>query len=193
MQPQKSSVGGLEAMATKSKAALELKRLRDRAGFSVRQLAAALQQADSKYGYSPSSYAYYENEYKKPYLPTDLVNALVPILAGHGAPPISDREVLVLAGTEHDSLWRRRIEFDENPENQAKPSIDVDLLGDILEHLETEIGDRSLNLHPHQKARLSAEIYEHLRDETVERRPIALRREIARVLRLAQVLLTKRS
>ena len=191
MQPQKSPCDGLEAMATKSKAALELKRLRDHAGFSVRQLATALLRAESKYGHSPSSYAYYENDYKKPYLPADLVNALVPILTGRGDPPINEREVLVLAGTEHDSLWRRRIEFDETPRNQTVPKVDTDLLGDILERLDTEFDARSLRLHPHQRARLAAEIYEHLADASAEQKPVALQREIERVLRLVKLLLAK--
>ncbi|MCG8548666.1 MAG: hypothetical protein MJE12_31065 [Alphaproteobacteria bacterium] len=124
-------------------------------------------------------------------MPADLVNALVPILTGCGDPPISEREVLVLAGTEHDSLWRRRVEFDEIPRNRTVQKVDAELLGVILERLDAEFDARSLLLHPHQRARLAAEIYEHLAGASAEQKPVALEREIERVLRLAKLLLAK--
>ena len=189
MRQQNYSCVGTEAMATQSKAALELKRLRDRAGFSVRQLAAALSEANSKYGHSPSSYAYYENDYKKPYLPADLVNALVPIMSGRGDPPIDARQVLVLAGTEHDSLWRRRIEFDEIPSKIETSDVNAALLGDILEQLEAESETQSVHLQPHQKARLAAEIYARTTDAAPHETSAMLRQEVKRVLRLAKAFL----
>lgn len=192
MQPSPPDCGTLVTMATKSKAALELKRLRDHAGYSVRQLATALRDANSKYGYSPSSYAYYENDYKKPYLPVDLVNALVPLMLGCGDPPITERQVLILAGTEHDSLWQRRIKFDERPGKTGISKVDVTLLGDILERLDAEAAARRLPLESHQKARLTSEIYERVANTRADQRAEALQREIGRVMRLAKIFLRER-
>lgn len=192
MQPPCADCGRLMTMATKSKAALELKRLRDHAGYSVRQLATALRDANSKYGHSPSSYAYYENDYKKPYLPVDLVNALVPLMLGCGDPPITERQVLILAGTEHDSLWQRRIEFDEMPGKHGTSTVDATLLGDILEGLGTEAAARLLRLESHHKARLAAEVYERVADIPADQRAMVLQREIGRVMRLAKIFLQER-
>lgn len=71
-----------------SKAALSLKRLRERAGLSVRETAEAL-------GRPASSYASYEDKYKKPFLPIDLVHALIPVLAPRG---VKAEELFALAG-----------------------------------------------------------------------------------------------
>jgi SOS-response transcriptional repressor LexA len=72
----------------------ELKRLRERAGLSMEEISKAL-------GYKgPSSYQRYESatQFRKPYLPTDLVGKLAQILQGKGQPPIEPLEVLRLAG-----------------------------------------------------------------------------------------------
>ncbi len=78
-------------MATQSESARGLKALRERAGMTVRELAREL-------GKSPSGYAFYENDYKRPFLPPELTRALVPLLAGLGEPPVTDAEVLELSG-----------------------------------------------------------------------------------------------
>lgn len=71
-----------------SAAAIGLKRLRERAKMSVREMAEALRKP-------PSTYASYEDKFKKPYLPLDLAHALVPILVPKG---IAEAEILTLAG-----------------------------------------------------------------------------------------------
>jgi hypothetical protein len=73
---------------TKSKAALALKRMRERTGLSVREVAARLEKPGS-------SYASYEDKYRKPYLPVDLVRALIPVFEPHG---IEAEELWALAG-----------------------------------------------------------------------------------------------
>lgn len=79
----------LGAMGRQSKVALELKRLRERAKMSVREMATALDDM------APSTYASYEDKYKKTFLPMELVKKLVPILSKRGV----DREdILALAG-----------------------------------------------------------------------------------------------
>jgi hypothetical protein len=175
-------------MATKSKAALELKRLRECAGFSVRGLATALKEAGSSYGRSPSSYAYYENEYRKPYLPMDLVDALAPLLCGKGAPPIKNRDVLVLAGTQHDILWIARPIFPENIYNN-NDIIDPDLLTAIMNKIAKNAAHYSLNLTHHHLARMTAEVYARLSTLGESERWPSLDREAEAVCRLARTLL----
>lgn len=175
-------------MATKSKAALELKRLRECAGFSVRGLATALKEAGSSYGRSPSSYAYYENEYRKPYLPMDLVDALAPLLCGKGAPPIKNREVLALAGTKHDSLWIARPVFSENI-SKNNYLIDPDLLTAIMNKINKNASKVSLNLTNHHLARMTAEVYARLSTLNESEQWPSLDREAEAVCRLARTLL----
>lgn len=76
------------AMATESKSAKALKALRARSGLSVRALADLLEM-------SPSSYQYYEDDYKKPYLPRELVDKLTEHLSISG---IDRAEIDALAG-----------------------------------------------------------------------------------------------
>lgn len=79
-------------MVTESTSARTLKALRKRVPkLSVRALATLLDMPHT-------TYAYYEDDYKEPYLPLDLVKKLAAILAGRGQPPISKAEVLALAG-----------------------------------------------------------------------------------------------
>ena len=71
-----------------------LRALRKRAGYSMDALARAA-------GYrAASGYQRYESSahYHKPYLPTDLVHRLLEIFVGRGQPPITQTEVLELAG-----------------------------------------------------------------------------------------------
>lgn len=176
-------------MATNSKAALELKRLRECAGYSVRGLATALKDAGSNYGRSPSSYAYYENEYRKPYLPIDLVDALAPLLCGKGAPPIRNRDVLALAGAQHDSLWIARPDFSENIETKQINLIDPDLLTAIMNKIGEQASANSLILTNHHLARMTAEVYARLFSLREEERWPSLDRETESVCRLARTLL----
>lgn len=175
-------------MATISKAASELKRLRECAGYSVRGLAAALKEAGSNYGRSPSSYAYYENDYRKPYLPVDLVDALAPLLCGKGAPPIRDRDVLALAGTQHGNLWIKRLTFSEE-NNKYNILIDTDLLTAIMNKVNEGASEYSLNLTNHHLARMTAEVYARLSMLSESERWPSLNREIEAVCRLAKTLL----
>jgi phage repressor protein C with HTH and peptisase S24 domain len=75
-------------MLKTSAVAKELKRLRERAGLSVRALA-------DRVHLSPSSYAYYEDEFKRRFLPIDLLKQVAPVLAEHGIP---ESETYRLAG-----------------------------------------------------------------------------------------------
>ncbi|MDE2229436.1 MAG: transcriptional regulator [Alphaproteobacteria bacterium] len=74
-----------------SAASRKLKQLRQRAGLSIRQVAQAL---GMEYG---SSYQHYEDRYKKPLLPLEIVLKLVPILAPAG---IEAAELYALAGVD---------------------------------------------------------------------------------------------
>ncbi len=176
-------------MATNSKAALELKRLRECAGYSVRGLATALKEAGSNYGRSPSSYAYYENEYRKPYLPIDLVDALAPLLCGKGTPPIRNRDVLALAGAQHDSLWIARPKFSEHTDINQINLIDPDLLTAIMNKIGECASENALSLTNHHLARMTAEVYARLSSLREKERWPSLDREAESVCRLARTLL----
>lgn len=78
-------------MAKQSKAALGLKALRERTPLSVRDVAKAL-------GKPPSTYSFYEDGFKGPSLPVEMVKDLEPILVGKGEPPIKSEELWRLAG-----------------------------------------------------------------------------------------------
>lgn len=77
-------------MPTRSPASEALKDLRNRAGMTVRAMADAI-------GRPPSTYASYEDKYKKPFLPLDLVQKIAPVLEARGIPP---EEVYALAGVQ---------------------------------------------------------------------------------------------
>jgi phage repressor protein C with HTH and peptisase S24 domain/DNA-binding XRE family transcriptional regulator len=68
----------------------ELKRLRNRAGLSVRAMAKALEMP-------ATTYANYETRFKKPFLPMDFAQGLVKVLEPYGIDP---KEVFSLAGVE---------------------------------------------------------------------------------------------
>lgn len=78
----------IERMTETGDIGARLKALRERAGVSVRDMAAALGMS------SPSSYTHYEVRFKKPYLPTELAEQIAPILAERGIDPA---EVFALA------------------------------------------------------------------------------------------------
>ncbi len=78
-------------MPAVSAASRKLKQLRQRAGLSIRQVAQAL---GMEYG---SSYQHYEDRFKKPLLPLELVLKLVPIFAPAGIEPA---ELYALAGVD---------------------------------------------------------------------------------------------
>ena len=80
-------------MADLSPISAALKALRERAGLSVREVARAI-----GLGESYSTYATYERAFKKPFLPMDLAQKLSKALAGRGDPPITENDVLALAG-----------------------------------------------------------------------------------------------
>jgi transcriptional regulator with XRE-family HTH domain len=73
---------------------VRLRKLRERAGLSMQQVAEAL-------GYSHASgYQRYEDAdmYTKKYISVEMAEKLVPILVGLGNPPIKPEEVMALAG-----------------------------------------------------------------------------------------------
>ena len=78
-------------MTSTSLAARELKRLRERSGLSVREVAAAIDRP-------PSTYASYEDKFKKRYLPFELAEQLEAVFIGRGTPPITSTDIYALAG-----------------------------------------------------------------------------------------------
>ena len=75
----------------KSEVSAALRALRKRSGRPVQAIADALKVPKSTY-YS------YERTYKRLFLPMELVHGLLPVLVGHGQPPITSGEVLALGG-----------------------------------------------------------------------------------------------
>ena len=177
------------AMGTNSTAALGLKRLREHAGLSVRELAAALRDLGSKYGRSPSSYAYYENEFSKTYLPVDLVDALTPILRNRGTPPIAERDVLALGGADRNSLWKIKPEFTETPGPISKIEVETNILAAVIRGVDDEAEALALNLSPEKKSELVTEICRRIAATDVARQPWLIGWEIAHACRFAKALL----
>jgi transcriptional regulator with XRE-family HTH domain len=173
-------------MATLPKASLELKRLREHAGYSIRQIAAALRETGSDYGQSPSSYAYYENGYKKPYLPVDLVDALTPLLLDRGHPPISERQVFALAGTPRESLWIRPVNFTEKPDPRTQTEKEADLLAEIIQRIAQESEALSLEISEKQRARLVVEVYHRIIATGSMSQPGMVEYEVAHACRIAK-------
>jgi phage repressor protein C with HTH and peptisase S24 domain len=71
-----------------SEAARRLKALRERSGLAMREVAEAL-------GWTLTRYQHYEDRYKRPHLPLDLVRALLPLFEPRG---VGAAELLELAG-----------------------------------------------------------------------------------------------
>lgn len=95
-------------------AAKKLKALRERARLSVREMQEKLGIAAS------STYAGWENEYKKPYLAFDRAEKVAKALVGLGEPPITREEVMALAGV---SRGAPRQEEPDLPLDQPRPAI----------------------------------------------------------------------
>lgn len=76
-------------MSSRTDAGAKLKALRKRARLSVRELAGQL-------GMPSSSYAYYEDSYKRPFLPADVVARVGAELVGRGEPKITEAELRAL-------------------------------------------------------------------------------------------------
>lgn len=74
-----------------SEVARQLKRLRERAGYGLREFAAQIE-------LSASAYQYYEARFKKAYLPKEFVEKLAPKLVGRGLPLITTDEIVTLYG-----------------------------------------------------------------------------------------------
>lgn len=83
-------------MNQKSPASEKLRALRVRADLSIRELADRL-------GLPHSTYASYENKYKKQFLPIDLINSLKPILIPLGIPEL---DLISLSGLTNTSNIR---------------------------------------------------------------------------------------
>jgi phage repressor protein C with HTH and peptisase S24 domain len=66
--------------------AKRLKSIRDRTGIGLRELARLI-------GWDHSRYQYYEDSYKKAYLPLDLIERIKPHLVGLGDPPVTTAEI----------------------------------------------------------------------------------------------------
>lgn len=179
---------GRTAMAAQSKAALELKRLRERAGYSVRQIAAALKAAGSPYGGSASTFAYYESQFRRPYLPGDLVESLVPLLEGRGDPPVTERQILALGGPQFNSLWvASGVIGGHARTGKTSEEIDADLLAGILERIASLAKDREFALSERQHARLAARLYRQTARLPRAERAAALDREVEDILEIGRL------
>ena len=181
------------AMAMTSTASRELKLLRKQAGLSVRGLASALAESGARVGRTSSSYAYYENDYKKPYLPADLVDLLVPVLAGRGTPPITERQILRLGGPARNGLWLAKLEFSHDsstPGEAARPSHSIDsaLLANVMEQIARHCAALKLDLSMSQHARLTAEVYRRVAETEDGDRSVVLDDEARHACELAKSL-----
>ena len=76
-------------MVETSAVSRQLKLLRQRAGLSIREVAHALGMENG------SSYQHYEDRFRRPFLPLELVQKLTPIFAGKG---VDAAELYALAG-----------------------------------------------------------------------------------------------
>lgn len=176
-------------MATNSKASLELKRLREHAGYSIRQLAAALRDTGSDYGQSPSTYAYYENGYKKTYLPVDLVDALTPLLLDRGRPPIGQRQLFALAGPDRNMLWVIRPEFTEKLGSKTQEEIESDLLVEIVRRIAQESEALSLELSDELRTRIAWDVHRRVIATGSFSQPGVVDYEVAHACRIAKSVL----
>lgn len=104
----------------KETAGTRLKALREETGLSIRKMADALGMP------SPSTYAHYENRYKKDYLPYDLFLKLEPIFNKHGVDSSKVRALIDNAGANEEQSMPG---FSEN----RAPRIDVSVLLDDVE------------------------------------------------------------
>lgn len=89
-------------------AAATLKALREEAGLTVAEMAAAL-------GRKKSSYQHYEDRYKRPYLPPDLAEEVAAVLREHGISPTATAELTALPA--------------------RKPPLEADLLRTLIEEV----------------------------------------------------------
>lgn len=96
-------------------AAQKLKKLRERTGLTVAATASLI-------GRQKSTYASYEDKYKKPYLPITLVKALAPHFASRG---VSRQELFALAGVDHGS-WPTPGLAEQAPAFKAPGIVEVD-------------------------------------------------------------------
>lgn len=174
-------------MASRSKAALELKRLRERAGYSVRHLAAALKTAGSSYGGSASTFAYYESQFRRPYLPGDMVESLVPLLEGRGDPPITEREVLALGGPQFNSLWVASGVIGERTAPAGTAEVETELLTEILAKIANLAADGKVVLSDRQRATLAARIYRQTARLPRAEQAAALDREMAEIMEIGRI------
>lgn len=76
---------------SRSENARKLKTIRERA-VGLRELARLI-------GWDASRYQYYEDSYKKPYMPVELIEMIRPHLVGRGEPPVTDAELDTLLPT----------------------------------------------------------------------------------------------
>ncbi|HSE79325.1 MAG TPA: S24 family peptidase [Alphaproteobacteria bacterium] len=104
-------------MANQSSVAVQLKRLRERANLSVREVAAAIEKP-------ASTYASYEDKYKKSYLPVDLVKELIPVFTRRG---ITEEELYALAGLEHARRARARGRHGGGDDGRMATLMELDL------------------------------------------------------------------
>lgn len=94
--------------------AKNLKALRTRSGLSTRALGGLIEWVHTRV-------QYYEDEYKKEYLPKDVIELFAPHLIGKGTPPITAEEVFALAGMAPPPLDAESV-----PHEQSTVSLPID-------------------------------------------------------------------
>jgi phage repressor protein C with HTH and peptisase S24 domain len=65
---------------------------------TIRARAIGLRALAREIGWEPSKYQYYEDQYKKTYLPRDFIERIKPHVVGRGTPPVTVAEIDALAG-----------------------------------------------------------------------------------------------
>lgn len=118
---------GMAKLLLSAPAPTLLRSLRERAGYSLADLARAC-------GYrGPSSLQRYENpnDYTKEYLPLSLIRKLEKALVGRGDPPIEKSEVIALAGVNSDMVFHVGNTPDQLPTLRGDPGSGVVEFGNI--------------------------------------------------------------
>lgn len=113
----------------RSRAAARLKALREQSGLTVREVARLIDRP-------ASTYASYEDKYKKPFLPLDLVRALVPVLEPRGIDPDA---LLALAGVGRGSTLAQPPAEATVTSGPAAPDVATPVTGAMLAVAELDI------------------------------------------------------
>ena len=115
-------------------------------------------------GMPTTSYQHYEDRYKKPLLPVDLVTKLAPMFAEHGIDP---DEVLALGGVTRETA----------PLNRK-------LMRDVIEGIYAFSREQKIDLAPAPFAEIVVELYMEVSQVEVDQQAATLKHTIGPVVRL---------